>query len=147
VGQPAGPSDGVDTPYWEGLLRGELLIQHCECGRWVWGPTWICPSCHRFDPPWELVEPRGTIYTWTQTRHAFPVAPEFADALPYNIVLVEVPQAGNVRLLGIEVGSDPDDLPSIGDEVEGVIQPASDLTGGWAVLRWRRVDHQQKVAR
>lgn len=141
VMKPVGPlPDDVDLPYWEGLLAGELRIQRCpDCQRWHWGPTWVCKGCYRFDPVWEPVEARGRVYAYTQTHHVFPTGPAFAGAVPYSILLVELPHCGGVRLLGMEVEDDPADPPVVGDEVEGVIQPPSDDSEGWAVLRWRRI--------
>jgi uncharacterized OB-fold protein len=133
IGEIGPMADGLDTPFWEGLERGVLLLQRCEgCGRWIWGPQWLCPNCHRFDPAWVEVEPRGRIFAWTRTWQPF--APEFAKHLPYVTLLVELPAAGNRRLLGILVG---DHAPRIGAEVEGVIQAPSELTGGVPVMRWR----------
>ncbi|MGW4338582.1 Zn-ribbon domain-containing OB-fold protein [Rhodococcus koreensis] len=133
---PLGPQVPVDIPFWEGLRVGELRIQHCgSCGRWIWGPSWACPVCHRLDPEWEAVEQIGTIYSWTRTHHAFPASQEFTDALPYTTALIELPHAGGRRMLGIVTDADGDNV-RIGQRVRGWIQPASEMTGGWPVLRW-----------
>ncbi|MFZ0715649.1 Zn-ribbon domain-containing OB-fold protein [Mycobacterium sp.] len=134
VALPVGPQEAIEIPFWEGLRAGELRIQHCgACDWWIWSPSWICPKCHSFDPPWESVRPRGTVYSWTTTFHAFPASQEFRDAVPYTTALVELPDAGGRRLLGIVTGRAP---VQTGARVVGWVQPASDLTGGWAVLRW-----------
>jgi uncharacterized protein len=139
---PVGPqTDGRDIPFWEGLAGGRLLIQHCGgCGAWVWPAQWACPECHRFDPPWEEVPPRGTLFTWTRTWQRF--APEFAELVPYVTVVVSLPAAGGRRLLGLLLGDDAVQ-PVLGEELEGVFQPGSELTGGTPVLRWRRVADRQ----
>jgi uncharacterized OB-fold protein len=137
IGEIGPMPDGLDEPFWTGLQRGVLMIQRCEgCSIWIWGPQWLCPTCHRFDPAWVEVEPRGRIYSWTRTWQSF--AAEFADHLPYVTVLVELPGAGGRRLLGILVDDD-DQSPVIGEPVEGVIQPPSERTTHMPVLRWRRV--------
>ena len=43
-----GPSpDGLDTPHWDGLRAGKLLLQRChDCASWIWSPRPICPNCH-----------------------------------------------------------------------------------------------------
>lgn len=131
---PLGPQEPVDEPFWEGLRAGELRIQHCAaCDRWIWGPSWICPQCHGFDPEWKSVEPIGTVYSWTTTHHAFPASQEFKDAVPYTTALIELPHAGNRRILGIV--SDTQEV-TIGQRVRGWFQPASELTDGWPILRW-----------
>jgi uncharacterized OB-fold protein len=134
VALPVGPQEPVEQPHWDGLKNGELRIQQCEnCGTWIWSPSWVCPRCHQLDPVWRSVEMAGTVYSWTRTHHAFPASREFADALPYVTALVEIPAAGNRRLFGIVVGGGD---VRIGAPVRGWIQPGSELTGGWAVLRW-----------
>jgi uncharacterized protein len=136
IGEVGPRSDGVDTAFWEGLAAGRLLIQRCpECERWIWPAAWACPGCHRMDPDWPEVTPRGTVYTWTRTWQPF--TPEFAESLPYLTVVVELEEAGGTRLVGILLGDQLQD-PGIGELVEGVIQQGSELTGGAAVLRWRR---------
>jgi hypothetical protein len=140
IGRVGPQADGRDIAFWEGLAHGRLLIQHCPaCGTWIWGPQWNCPECHRFSPDWTEVQPRGTLFSWTRTHQKF--APEFAELTPYISVVVEL--AGNgpthPRLLGLLLGDDSVD-PVIGEELEGIFQSGSDLTGGTAVLRWRRVE-------
>ena len=128
--------DGLDAPYWDGLAAGKLRLQRCAaCDEWIWGPLWMCPSCHQVDPAWVEVDPIGSVYAWTRTWQKF--APEFAAHVPYVTVLVELPHAGGRRILGLLLGDDMVD-PSIGEAVEGVFQLPSPLTGGAAILRWQR---------
>lgn len=137
IGEIVSLPDGLDDPFWQGLAEGVVRIQRCpRCERWIWGPRWVCPECHRVEPEWVDVEPSGRIFSWTRTWQKF--APEFADHVPYITVLVELPDAGERRLLGLLLGDDKDD-PHIGQEVHGVIQPPSALTSHSAVLRWERV--------
>lgn len=134
VALPVGPQDPVEEPYWQGLLEGELRIQQCAaCDRWIWAPSYICPQCHTFDPVWRPVRPEGVVYSWTTTNHVFPASREFDGHTPYTIALVALPEAGGRRLLGIVADDGP---VRAGTPVRAWIQPASELTGGWAVLRW-----------
>ncbi|GAB4664164.1 hypothetical protein MOKP76_14210 [Mycobacterium avium subsp. hominissuis] len=57
-----------------------------------------------------------------------------AKVVPYVNVLVELPDAGGRRLLGLLVGND--DGLAIGAEVVGRIQKPSAQTNDQAVLRW-----------
>lgn len=133
AGVIAPAADGVDAPYWEGLARGVLLLQRCPaCSAWVWGPQWTCPTCQNPSLQWEEVEMVGSVYSWTRTWQPF--APEFAGELPYVSVLVELPNAGARRLLGLLLG-DPTVDPRIGEPVRGRIQQLEDGVG---VLRWER---------
>ncbi|MGQ0629708.1 MAG: Zn-ribbon domain-containing OB-fold protein [Sporichthyaceae bacterium] len=120
---------GVDAPYWDGMHAGELRIQHCNaCNRWIWGPQPMCPDCHTAEPPWESVDPTGVVFTWTRTWNRFhPTA-----SVPYTTVLVELPQAGGRRVLGVYIG---DADPVIGARVRGEFEPAPDETT-WPLLRW-----------
>ncbi|MHB8694805.1 MAG: Zn-ribbon domain-containing OB-fold protein [Solirubrobacteraceae bacterium] len=139
IGHVGPMPDGRDGPFWDGLERGRLMIQRCPaCATWIWGPQWNCPECHRFSPDWTEVQPHGRVFTWTRTWQNF--TPEFAELTPYVTVVVELPQAGGRRLLGLLLAFGDDALvdPVLGEELEGVFQPAGELTGGAAVLRWRR---------
>lgn len=130
-----GPTaDGLDQPYWDGLLVGELRLQRCtECRTWIWGPQAICGTCHTFEPGWETVEPVGTVYSWS--RSWYPYMDEYADRLPYSTVLVELPHAGSRRVLGILTDDNPED-PRIGEKVTGHFEHDEGAT--WPLLRWRR---------
>lgn len=132
-----GPSpDRPDGPFWAALAAGELRMPRClECDRWRWPPEWICPECHSEHLRWEAVPATGRVYSWTRTWHAF--APELAAHVPFVVVLVELPDAGGCRLLGLLVDDDGSEV-RIGDPVMGVIQPPGPAMGGVAVLRWRR---------
>ncbi len=126
-----GPSHTlVDAPYWDGLKVGELRIQRCgECARWIWGAQPMCPACHTFDPGWEAVEPSGVVFAWTRTWRQFHPTAE----VPYVTVLVELPQAGGRRILGLYTGEGD---PVIGARVRGEFEPAPDSTS-WPLIRWR----------
>lgn len=138
VGSIGPRPDGLDAPYWDGLVEGRLRIQQCDkCERWIWGPQWACPQCLRVEPGWVEIEPSGRVYSWTRTWQKF--APEFSPLVPYVTVLVELPHAGDRRLLGLLVGDDSLD-PRIGEEVRGVFQNPSEITSNAAVLRWERRD-------
>lgn len=128
--------DGLDTPYWEAARRHELLVQRCDaCGTWQWGPEWICHACRSFDLRWTPVEGRGRIYSWERVWH--PVHPALKDACPYLVVLVELPQVGNVRMVGNLLGDPLQPVP-IGTEVEAVFEdhPEDEFT----LVHWRTVD-------
>lgn len=128
--------DGRDIPYWQALAENRLVLQHCpDCARWIWGAAWRCSYCGCFELEWKGVEPEGIVYSWIRTWQAF--RPEFAPLVPYVTVLAELPQAGGKRVLGLLTG--PDAGVGIGARVRAVIQPASDRTGGYAVLRWQLI--------
>jgi uncharacterized OB-fold protein len=129
-----GPSpDGLDTPHWDGLRDGKLMLQRCSgCALWIWSPAPICPACHSFEMVWESVAPTGTIYSWTRTWQ--PYAPEARGHLPYVVVLVELPAAGSRRVLGVLADADQV-TPTIGAPVRGQIEQPPD-SAHWPLVRW-----------
>ena len=133
-----GPSpDGLDTAYWEATAEHRLVVQRCGgCGRHQWGPEWICHRCRSFDLGWVDVEPRGLIYSWERVWH--PVHPAVVEACPYLVVLVELPQADGVRMVGNLLG-DPTAEVTIGAPVEAVFEDHADADPPFTLVQWRAV--------
>ena len=93
---PVASRDGLDAPFWAALNEGRLVLQHCNgCGKFQWGPEWVCHRCHSFDLGYEETPAEGLIYSHQRVWH--PVHPALADQGPYVIVLVELPGADGVR--------------------------------------------------
>jgi uncharacterized OB-fold protein len=133
---PAPLPDGLDGPYWEGALAHELRVQRCNaCAAWQWGPEWICHRCLSFDVGWAVAAGRGRIYSFERVWH--PVHPVLANAVPYLVVLVELPQAGGVRMIGNLLGDARQDVP-IGAPVEAVFEDHPDGRPPYALVQWRR---------
>lgn len=129
-----GPADdGLDTPHWQGLRAGKLLLQRCAgCASWIWAPLPICPTCHSFELCWEQVEPVGTIFSWTRTWQPF--GGEATGHLPYVVVLVDLPGAGHRRVVGVLAHADGV-TPRIGAGVRGQIELPPD-DEHWPLIRW-----------
>lgn len=126
--------DGLDAPFWEGLDQGKLMIQHCDaCDTWQMGPEWMCHNCHSFDVQFKDVAPRGIIYSWQRVWH--PVHPSLKDQGAYLVVLVELPEAGNVRLVGNLLGDPMQDV-QIGAELRGVIERHEDGPHVYSLMQW-----------
>ena len=124
------PTD-LDKPFWEGLDNDQLWIQRCnDCSGWQWGPEWICHHCHGETVTFEPVEAEGKIYSFERVWH--PVHPALVEQGPYIVVLVEIPHAGNVRLVGNLVG-DPEQDVVIGSKVTAVFEHHADFT----LLQWQ----------
>ena len=125
----------LDGPFWTGLAEGELRIQRCAaCQRWIWSPHWRCGECGSWELDWPAVEMTGRVHAFSKTH--YPFLPAMAQSLPFTNLLVELPQAGGARLLGLLVGSD--EGLKVGAPVTGFIQPAA-AEGELAALRWRLV--------
>jgi uncharacterized OB-fold protein len=132
---PVPTGDGLDAPFHEGLREHRLVVTRCPaCGTWVWAPEVLCYSCHTFGLVWEEVQPNGVVYSWTRIWH--PVRPQLAPVVPYIAVLVELPQAGNIRLIGNLLGDSMQDV-HIGDRVRGVFED-HDGPPAYTLLQWDR---------
>jgi uncharacterized OB-fold protein len=133
---PVAEGDGLDRPYWEGTRAGRLLVQRCRaCRGFQWGPEWICHRCLGADLEWVETAPRGHIYSWERAWH--PVHPALKVHGPYIVVLVELPDAGSVRMIGNLLGDPTQDI-SIGAPVEAVFEPHDDATPPFTLVQWRR---------
>jgi uncharacterized OB-fold protein len=131
---PAVDAEGLSKPYWDGLRNDRLLVQRCtHCGAWQFGPEWICHRCHAFDPAWVEVEPHGTIFSWERVWH--PVHPALKAHGPYLVVLVELPHAGGVRMLGNLLG-DPMQEVTPGTPVHGVFESHTEAQATFTLLQW-----------
>ena len=129
---PAPAHDGLDTEFWAAARRHELVVQRCNaCGTFQFGPEWICHKCHTLDLSWHRVTARGRIYSWERVWH--PAHPALKNACPYLVVVVELPDAGNVRMVGNLVG-DPLREINIDAAVEAVFE---DHPEGHTLVQWR----------
>ena len=132
---PVAEPDGLSAPYWDGLRQERLLVQRCRhCEMWQFGPEWICHRCHAFDSEWTEVEPRGLIFSWERIWH--PSHPALGQHGPYLAVLVEIPHAGSVRMVGNLLG-DPMQPVLIGAAVEGVFEHHRSSDRPFSLLQWQ----------
>jgi uncharacterized OB-fold protein len=125
--------DGLDRESFNLLARHRLAVRRCaDCGTWQWPPEVICHECRGFALTWEDVAPAGYVFSWTRIWH--PVRPVLRGAVPYVVVLVELPAAGNVRLIGNLLGSAGQSV-RVGDSVTGVYE---DHDEGFTLLQWQK---------
>ena len=136
--QPRPAADGLEAPFWEGTRGHELRIQRCQgCGTWQWGPEWLCHACLGWDMGWEAVAPSGVLYAWERVWH--PTHPALREAVPYRVALVELPDAGDVRVIGTLLG-DPSGDPAIGTAVEAVFEDHDDADLPYTLVQWRTIE-------
>lgn len=132
---PVAEPDGLSAPYWAGLRDNRLMVQCCSrCSTWQFGPEWICHRCHSFDVAWTEIAPRGRIFSWERVWH--PSHAALRQHGPYLAVLVELPQAGGVRMVGNLLG-DPMQAIEIGANVEGVFEHHPATEPPFSLLQWR----------
>lgn len=130
--QPAMTADGLDAPYWEGARRHTLMVQRCaDCETYQWEPEWICRACQSAAMDWVETPPRGRVYSWTRVWH--PVHPGLVEAIPYLVVIVELPEAGNVRMCGNLLGDPHQDVHS-GDTVVASFEDHADKQ--YTLVQW-----------
>lgn len=134
--QPAPAPDGLDAPFWQGLSEEKILLQRCSgCREWQWGPEWICHHCHSESMAFEETTGEGVIYSYERVWH--PVHPALKDQGPYLVVLVEVPGAGGVRLVGNLLGDARADV-EIGAPVQAVFEHHQKADPPFTLLQWKR---------
>jgi uncharacterized OB-fold protein len=132
---PVPEVDGLSAPYWEGLREEKIRIQKCnDCDTHLWGPEWICHGCRSFDLGWIEIEGKGRIYSWERVWH--PVHPALREHGPYIVVLVELPAAGNIRMVGNLLG-DPEQEVVIGSDVEAVFEHHAAADPAFTLLQWK----------
>lgn len=132
---PQPESDGLSAPYWEGLRDERILVQWCDaCQKWQWGPEWICHQCLGFDLTWTEIEGVGRIFTWQRSHH--PVHPALREATPYITVLVELPDASGIRMIGNLLG-DPMQEVRVGAAVHAEFEHHNESDPAYTLLQWR----------
>lgn len=111
-----------NRPFWEAAKRGELRMQRCRaCGHIRFPINPVCTKCLSAETEWAQLSGRGTV--WARIVYHRPFNPAFADAVPYNVVMVQLEEGP--RMYSNVVGT-PDDRIKVGDPVEVVFDPVTD---------------------
>ena len=85
--------------WWQHCKRHELVIQRCtDCGTFRHSPLPVCYNCQSFDFEWHQVSGKGMVYSYIIVHS--PAAGVLREKVPYNVVVVELPDAGDVRMIG-----------------------------------------------
>ena len=131
--RPAPVETEYSAGFWEGVRRGELVIQRCTaCARLRHYPQPLCPACHSSGFDWAPVSGRGEIYSYTIANRAF--HPAWQDAAPYAIATIELEEG--VRMVTDLLGVEPDSV-AIGQKVEVAFE---EMPGQGVMPRFRIVD-------
>lgn len=124
-------NDPDTSEFWAACAEHRLIVQRCDqCGRHRFPPQPICFNCQSLEFIWHEVSGRGRIYSWALVTHA--VHPALADRIPYVILVVELPDADDERLVGNFLG-DPADV-AIGADVHVAWE---DVEPGLTLPQWR----------
>ncbi len=106
--RPLPEADPDSAPFWEGVSRGELLLQRCgECATFRFPPGETCPHCLSREADWRPASGRGRVFSWIVVRHPIP-REIFADQVPYIVALIELEEG--VRIASNLVNIDPGDV-------------------------------------
>jgi uncharacterized OB-fold protein len=108
------PHPTPDTqPFWDGLARGEYLIQRCrDCGKLRHYPRPVCDGCWSMAHEWVPASGRGTVHSWTVCHHPFHMG--FKAQSPYILLTVDLVYVHGLldqlsRKLGERQGNRPND--------------------------------------
>ncbi len=102
VPRPAPPRNQDNAFFWEGVDRGELLIQRCSaCGRLRHPPRPMCPNCQSLD--WDTVKSTGRGEVFSFIIPHYPQVP-FLD-YPYVVAVVALEEG--TRLISNVIDIDP----------------------------------------
>jgi uncharacterized OB-fold protein len=97
--RPLPQPDEWSKGFWDACNAGRLEMQRCKsCLRFRFYPRPLCPRCRSFEWEYAPVSGRGTIYSWIVVHP--PVMPAFQDRVPLAVVLVELEEDPELRLVG-----------------------------------------------
>jgi uncharacterized protein len=125
--------DELTQPFWEGCAQGELRMQRFTAsGRYCWPPRPMDPASRTLDYEWVPVSGNGTV--WSVTIPHPPLLPAYSEVAPYNVVLVQLDEDPDLRMVGNVVESADAPLNSIdphsveiGERVRVVFAPVGDM--------------------
>lgn len=134
-GMPLPATDEIDAKgFWEHCRKHELVVQRCtDCGTFRHPPAPVCYNCQSFDFEWHKVSGKGVVYSYMIVHH--PPLPVLNDKVPYNVILVELPDADIVRITGNLIDGCPHDEIYIGMPVEVSWE---DIDGVTTLPQWKR---------
>jgi uncharacterized OB-fold protein/acyl dehydratase len=110
--RPKPPRNQDNAFFWEGVDRGELLIQRCvSCGRLRHPPRPMCPNCQSLE--WDTVTASGKGEVYSFIIPHYPQVPMFE--YPYVVAVIALEEG--TRLISNVIDIDPGDV-TIGMPVE-----------------------------
>lgn len=91
-------TDVWTQPFWDAAREGRLAAPRCgSCGTFRMPPTPFCPHCQSQSIDWVTLAGQGTVYSHSAVTRA--IVPEMEPRLPYISAVVELADAGGVRLV------------------------------------------------
>ncbi len=94
-----------NEPYWQAAKRHEFLAQHCTaCGYIHLTPGPACTNCLSPDQDWVRLSGKGSIYSYGIYHQQW--HPGFADAIPYNVALIDLDEGLQIMSQVVECEND-----------------------------------------
>jgi uncharacterized OB-fold protein len=123
---------GFGAEFYAFCKQHELRFQRCTgCGAWRHVPREMCAKCNSTAYEWARSSGKGKVFSWTTVMQ--PMLPQFADAVPYSPVVIELEEG--VRMVSWIVGVPPEEL-RLDLPVEVVFE---DVTPEVTLPKFRRV--------
>jgi uncharacterized protein len=100
--KPVPQPDDVSRPFFEGALRGELMIQQCDaCKAFLAPGSRLCTECLNESLTWTKASGKATLFTFAVMHQKY--HPGFFDELPYNISVVQLAEGPrlNTNVVGV----------------------------------------------
>jgi uncharacterized OB-fold protein len=108
-------TDRFTKPFWDACAEHRLVAACCsQCQTYRMPPSPFCHNCQSQEIDWKELSGEGIIYSFSIVDHA--VIASVKECLPYVPAVIELPDAGRVRLLSNVVDADVDQI-RIGDRV------------------------------
>lgn len=125
--RPRPAPDDVTRFYWDAAAEHRLVLQRCRsCAKFQFPPEICCLHCQAEDFEPAEVSGHGVIYSYSVVDR--PLHAGFVDALPYVVVLVELDDQPELRILTNLVDV-PEGTPvSCGMPVEVVFEDRDGVT-------------------
>ena len=118
------PGDPMTDAFWKAAQEKTLAFQRCaDCQAFRHPPGPLCPQCNSFSWEFAPVAGKGTVFTFNVVYH--PLMSSLADYIPFNVTVVEFPDAPGVRFITNVVGTPPDEI-HVGMPVEVVFEETAD---------------------
>ncbi len=126
--------DPFTKDWWAYCKKHELVVQRCtKCGTFRHTPAPICYNCLSWDYEWHKVSGKGVVFSYTIAH--YPAMPLLKERVPYSILIVELPDAGNVRMVGNLIDGTPNEEIHVGMPVEVVWE---DIADDVTLPQWKR---------
>ena len=122
--KPLPTPDPVTKPFWDSLKAHAIQLQRCGgCGRFIYYPRAVCPSCLSDDLTWTSVSGRGVVHAFT-IPHRHPIL-AFGGHVPFVVAMVELEEGARILSNLVEVDPTPEAV-KVGMPVEIVYDDVTD---------------------